>query len=367
MITPEPPNTLLWLAASLLVGEGEPPDHCPERTDMSLVQAAREHRCLGLVIDAMDRGVLRASPAVRTQGLDLHAIDMHRCLVAEATLNDLGAQFAEAGVEPIVLKGVALAHLAYPDPAWRAFQDVDLLIPTEQIDAATDALVRAGLRRDLCERRRGWDRRFAKDITFDHPSGVEIDLHRTLAPGAFGFWIDEALLVGNPAMFTLGSQSHRALGPEARVLHAVYSLTVAEQTPRLCHALDLALTLRSSDRDQFLGLAMSSRAGLLVEEALALLRRWLGPASVPSGWWPPGMGSGRRLERLARRTYRSGGGSNTTTLLGGAVAVSGFRARAAYVGGLLWPSSEYRSQRAAGNRPNELRTGLRELVQRSRG
>ena len=46
----------------------------------------------------------------------------------------------QAGVEPIVMRGLWLAEKVYPDPAMRPYADVDLVVPIESVNAAMQAL-----------------------------------------------------------------------------------------------------------------------------------------------------------------------------------------------------------------------------------
>jgi hypothetical protein len=59
---------------------------------------------------------------------------------AAALTRDLHAQ----NVECMLLKGVALAHLFYPDPAFRPMTDIDVLVRPAQIAAATEVCRRLG-------------------------------------------------------------------------------------------------------------------------------------------------------------------------------------------------------------------------------
>ena len=56
------------------------------------------------------------------------------------TLRLILQQLELAGVKPIVLKGAALAHTVYPEPAFRTMSDVDLLVAEDEIDRAREAL-----------------------------------------------------------------------------------------------------------------------------------------------------------------------------------------------------------------------------------
>lgn len=66
----------------------------------------------------------------------------HRRILARAL-----AALAGRGIEPVLLKGTALAYACYPDPALRARSDTDLLIPAEARDEADAALRELGFAR----------------------------------------------------------------------------------------------------------------------------------------------------------------------------------------------------------------------------
>lgn len=56
---------------------------------------------------------------------------------------------AAAGVQPLLIKGTALAYSLYPDPALRTRADTDLIIPAHRRDAVFAALEALGFERDL--------------------------------------------------------------------------------------------------------------------------------------------------------------------------------------------------------------------------
>jgi hypothetical protein len=49
-----------------------------------------------------------------------------------------------AGLELVLLKGAALAHLVYPEVSLRPMSDLDLLVPRQQLEPAAEVLRRAG-------------------------------------------------------------------------------------------------------------------------------------------------------------------------------------------------------------------------------
>lgn len=67
-------------------------------------------------------------------------------LQRRAAFKHIAAAFERCGVPVIVLKGMALAHLVYPEPALRPMSDIDLWVKPADLSAADSALREAGLR-----------------------------------------------------------------------------------------------------------------------------------------------------------------------------------------------------------------------------
>ena len=92
-----------------------------------------------------------------------------------------------AELDAVVLKGAALAHGAYPNPAVRPFTDLDVLVTGDRHDeAAVVRSRRTGTSVPDRSRRRATTPRIGKALTLVHPGGVVIDLHRTLVAGLAG-------------------------------------------------------------------------------------------------------------------------------------------------------------------------------------
>jgi hypothetical protein len=98
----------------------------------------------------------------------------------EEVLGALGA----AGIEPVALKGPALADRVYPDPALRAATDLDLLVPDQELARAADALVAAGFRRDA-PLRDAYFRAEHHHLHLHRPPDADVELHFRVT-SAFG-------------------------------------------------------------------------------------------------------------------------------------------------------------------------------------
>ena len=254
------------LASALITDEPEP-----------LASLAAGHRVLGptlLAVLECGRDVPRLIEALvgRLQGA------MAWCLELELRLLEVADWFDEAGgVEFLVLKGPAVAHLDEIDPSLRSFADLDLLIHERDMDRAIAALERHGAVRRIPQRRPGFDRRFVKGVGMTCPDGIEIDVHRTLCVGALGFRIPLEELFVHPAHFTVGGRQYSALRLEHRALHAAYHAVVGSPEPALHTLRDLAQYLScpsvtidrlADEAERWGGLAVLHQAALATFDTL---------------------------------------------------------------------------------------------------
>ncbi|MGH3373016.1 MAG: nucleotidyltransferase family protein, partial [Nocardioidaceae bacterium] len=233
-----------------------------------LVQKVRFHRLAGLLAAAVHDDDLPATPEQRDEARAAHATAMQLCLKLEADLLQVGGLLDGCGVSHRVLKGPAFAHLDYPDPALRAFADIDLLVRSEHYDAAVETLTDAGFERKFTEIRAGFDHRFGKGVSFKGPNGRELDLHRTFVMGPYGLMLDLDDVWGAVDRFEIAGRSFETLDANQRFLHACYHAAVGNARTRLGPLRDVAGMLQRSDH------------GVDVDHALALSARWQSTAVV---------------------------------------------------------------------------------------
>ena len=178
---------------------------------------------------------------------------------------------ADAGIEPLVIKGAALAP-RYPDLALRPMDDVDVIVPDHQVDAALKAL-------DAC----GWQphtpparRQFEIDITHEALPGLHIDLHRGLDSWRTranrlttdGLWVarQPTTLYGAPAFI---------LPPELELVSlAAHAAKPYHGFDRLIWIADVAVaTQRELDWERVAYLALDAHCRTAVAVALNLAAR----------------------------------------------------------------------------------------------
>ena len=92
-----------------------------------------------------------------------------------ATLTEVEDLFEHAGIESVVLKGLATSHHDYSSPGLRQSGDIDILVRKRDLDAVGEVLLNSGHTPDETS-----ERRYNKGVMYVHPSGVEIDVHTRL-------------------------------------------------------------------------------------------------------------------------------------------------------------------------------------------
>jgi hypothetical protein len=215
---------------------------------------------------------------------------------------------ADAGVELMVLKGIALAFASYPNPGLRPMDDMDLLVRPSDARRALDALGRAGWRAAVAhpervlrvvhgaELQRGDDR---------------LDLHGHLFQGSLHAGLD-ARRWARSVLLELADGPLRVLDPTDQLLHVMIH-GVESDPPAPRWPADAMMVLRSGrdeiDWGRLAADAEEESRSLALAHAVAQLLRIFGRDRVPvpdaviaqlrtRGW----SGAERLEHRVAART-----------------------------------------------------------------
>lgn len=241
-------EALLLVAGWGLPGAGDRDWSLTGEEANDLVLRAKANGLLGPLTACVDGGGLTLPEEAVEAAIHEHEAAQWWCLQIEQMLAAVDSWFeAAGGVQYRVLKGAAVAHLDDVDPALRSFGDLDLLVAAADMDRALGVLVDHGGERVFPPRRPGFDRRFAKgtgQILFDR---VEIDVHRTLADGGFGYRIPADRLFADPEAFQVADRTVLALSRPARALHACYHAVATTKPPSLRTIRDLGWYLSDPD------------------------------------------------------------------------------------------------------------------------
>jgi len=283
----------------------------PPRPWAELLATCGAEHTIGLLAAAMLTGWLRATDEQAAQVDAAHASLMGHVVVLEQVLVTASTRLSAAGIGHRVLKGSANAWLDWPEPSMRTFSDVDILL-ADDYSRGLQALESVGCRRRTIEVHPGFDRRFGKGTTLVGPTGHEVDVHRTLAAGAYGLLIkgDELLEGGDP--LTVGGRQLLALARPQRLVHACYHALLGDVRARHATLRDIGELILGCDpeegrRAHELAASWDGRAPVAaaVTSATALLR--LPPTHPLVRWaraYEPTAAEQRRL-RAYRGTGRS--------------------------------------------------------------
>lgn len=320
-----------------------PPSRPAEQDWSALLGAIVRHRLSGLAVAAVEQGSLLVGGDQRAELLARHREAMLCALALERNLFALASALEDASIGFVVLKGPAVAHVAYPDPSWRPFGDIDVLVATDRFVEACRILARLGYRRSFVDPRPGFAARFGKGAAHVGPDGLEVDLHRLLADGPFGYWVRHETILSATAPFDLAGRCFSRLDDSAIVLHACMHAVLGGRNPTLLQLRDVAqLSGRDGVRWDLLA-AWGKRwhLGAVLARGLDLVEQRLGVFALPDEARElrralrPSTNEERALRACAEERFR---GERAFASLR---ALPGLRNKVAYAGALVFPRREF--------------------------
>ena len=188
-----------------------------------MLHLAQFDHLTGLLAAAVLAGdVLIDDVDTRQQLMHMWHQELLSCVVLEAVAVQTGQQLDDAGVPWRLTKGAALAHLDYPDPSYRTFGDVDIVVHPDHWSTALRTLTAGGYDRSADALPGDYDDRYGKGATLTTPAGYEVDLHRRFAIGRFGVTSRMSDVFEEVDHITLAGRPVPTLSPEHRLLHACY-------------------------------------------------------------------------------------------------------------------------------------------------
>lgn len=338
-----------------------------DRTWTGLFSCIKDQRLSGFAMQAIADGSLPVTARQGSEIAEAHRWWMGVAIELERTLLRTVERLDAAGIDYRILKGSAVAHLDYPDPALRSFGDVDVLVPAEQFDAAVELLVSSGHRRRYPQPRPGFDRRFGKGSALVTADGHEIDLHRTFAMGPFGLRIDLDDLWRRAAPFPLASRPVLALPLEERFLHACFHAALGDPVPRLTPLRDVAQMLLCQPLDPDVVDRLTSRwdAAPVVARAVTAAAEVFGldDANQRVAWSAQYRPS--RAQRRAMAVYVDPEQTYAAKAFASLTAIQGFRNRLDYSLALAFPERDYVDPRH-GSRLRRWRRGVSQVLRTPR-
>ena len=279
-ITPRPePSQMLLLRAALAEG-GDAVEAWREWRRTTEFDAAgwEQFQLLPLVSRNLPETEFDSEVAGRLAGLRRLTWSRNQLLFHAA--GEAFAALRDAGMQPLVLKGAALAELAYRDAALRPMFDVDLLVAPRHAREALAVLTSAGWASSRAEP--AGRLRVHHSVDLSRPPGGELDLHWQ------SLWLaaDDAPLWEAATPIRLGGVEARAVGAADNLLIVcAHGLPWAE-VPAIRGVADAVTLIRGTepavDWKWFRAEARRRRLALWAAVALRFLRDELGVSEVPA-------------------------------------------------------------------------------------
>jgi len=321
-----------------------------EHSREAVLGAITRERLTGPAVAAWSAGALALTPTDLDELLTRHEDQLALDLRLEAALCDAVNALDGLGIPYRCLKGPTVAHLDYDAPELRSFGDVDILVPGAAFDEAVRVLGRLGYRRRFVEPRTGFDARFSKGACLEREDGVEVDLHRALAPGAYGMKLGRLDLFARPPRpFVIGATRIDGFSRELALVHACFHAALGDYPPRLVPLRDVAVLLRAgADESDVLSLLERTECLAVAKRAIDLVQLTLGihlegPLATRARAHVPTM-----LDRWAMRTYASERRSYAGQAALSFWVMPSARDRIAYARALAFPSHDYVRAREGG-------------------
>jgi hypothetical protein len=338
-----------------------------------VIRLAEQQRVVGLLASLVADGGIELNPDQFDQLAETHEAWCAHDLRLERTLLRAADALDAAALPFLVIKGPALAHRWYPDPALRLFGDLDLVVPSGRVREASRILADVLGTSAPPELRPGFDEQFGKETLLRSPpspgapGGIELDVHRTPVAGALGLAIPLEELFEGSGEVLVGGRALPTPGPVATLLLACYQATIADLPPRLIASRDVVQVATGTGAPAAVDVIAAARrwqGSALVAEALAGAPARLGLAgeehrSGALAEWARTYAPSTR-ERVLLAAHR-GPGYVYWRQLAGVMVLTGSRPRAAYVRALVSPQTSYLTDRHW-KRGGHVRRGWRTLT-----
>lgn len=233
-----------------------------------LVRQARRAGLLARICHVLDHhNLTEAIPAVARWHFDAAAtLAAKQQLAVRWEVEKIRTALKGLAFPFILLKGGAYVVANLPAASGRLFNDIDILIPREQLAAAEAALMLAGWHPTLLS---GYDQRYYRRWMHEIPPlqhatrATVIDVHHAILPDTARYHPDSAML-RRRAVAVAGMPGVHVLATEDRILH---SATHVFHDGELQHGLrdltDLDLLLRDAAVDPDFWPRLTARAGEL--------------------------------------------------------------------------------------------------------
>lgn len=205
---------------------------------------AEAHGLVPLLYSHLQQAGVVVPPAIKAELLGYYMQHAHAARVRTQVLADILRRFGAAGIEVLVLKGAALAHLVYPQPVLRPMRDLDILVRAEDVYRAYNLLPGIGFSSPPNPHHGlGPDHHHLAAIKrVSDGFSVSVEVHHALHLGERGDPLRYEAYAPTAQSFTVGGVTASTLGREETLWHIyrhAFCMPVIYEPLRLIWAADL--------------------------------------------------------------------------------------------------------------------------------
>lgn len=174
----------------------------------ALYKLAKVHDMAHLVANGLERAGLLEEGEIARKFQKQQMLAIYRAEGLRYALEEVSGLLEEAGIPFVPLKGSVIRSL-YPEPWMRTSCDIDVLVHTEDLDAAVEALTKNDAYR--------YHGKGTHDVSLISASGVHVELHFDLVeegraaksvPVLEGVWSHASLTENTRATYTLSDEMY---------------------------------------------------------------------------------------------------------------------------------------------------------------
>jgi Uncharacterised nucleotidyltransferase len=215
-------------------------------------------------------------PQLREQAIRAAAYEPLRA----ADLDDVLTALAARGIEPLILKGTALAYDIYSAPELRPRSDTDLLIASKHVAAMRETMLSLG----FDEHPSSGDEHGLRQAVFLREPGMVYDVHwsATNIPAFDAALRYDDLRTRAIAIPALGPHARGLSHPDALLLACVHRIAHHHDSDRLIWLADIALLRERMSREEhalFWRLASDGGVVAVCMRSIAVADEWQSRAS----------------------------------------------------------------------------------------
>jgi hypothetical protein len=348
-------NAAEGLVASILRGDRASFDGVEDPiAEDAVLDAATDHDVHVLLRHVLiERGMWAAAPSRLRAALDTRTRDESvREMIRSRALSRVLSGLSHAGVEPLVIKGAALAHTHYHVPHLRPRYDTDLLVRKDDFHRACRTLIDLGFQRVNSVSREAVRTQWTFERRVEGGVREYIDLHWAISNRPlFAAMISFDELRADGIRFRLADSGHGshsttagevdAIAPgavHALLLACIHQIAHHNGWEKLIWLYDMKLLanqLSDVERERFIDLA--ARKGISRLCCKVLSGAEIVGCSADVARWFNNVAA--RVEPSA--TYVSGVGTRWRSLLLDLQAVTGLSAKVGLVAGHAFPDVKY--------------------------